>query len=129
MIKVASVLFLLCLFPIYGQKTYVKNYFKNGNMKSEGWLQQNQKVDYWFFYNENGSKKEEGHYLENKKTKWWLFYSISGEIQKKVEFKNNLEDGLSIFYKNGKVIKAARYKAGLKIKEWNTLSAYKKDNP
>jgi hypothetical protein len=28
--------------------------------------QQNQKVDYWFFYNENGVK-EEGHFAENKK--------------------------------------------------------------
>ena len=129
MIKSAFIIIFLCFISVSGPKTYVKNYYKNGKMKSEGWIQQNQKNDYWFFYNENGSKKEEGHFAENKKIEWWLFYTSKGEILKKVEFKNNVEEGLSIFYKNGQIIKAARYKAGLKIKEWNTIAAYKSDNP
>lgn len=114
--------------PSYGQKTYFKNYHDSGKLKSEGWLNGDQKVDYWFYYYTNGNKKEEGHYEANKKSKWWILYSSNGDIQKKVEFKNNLEEGLSIFYKDGKIIKAARYKAGVLTKEWTTLSSFKRDN-
>lgn len=129
MIKYIFVMLFFCFLTASGQKTYIKSYYKNGKIKSEGWLQKNHKEDYWFFYHENGNKKEEGHFVENKKSKWWLFYTAKGEIVKKVEFRNNVEEGLGIFYKDGKIIKAARYKLGEKLKEWNTISAYKRDNP
>ncbi|WP_366184361.1 hypothetical protein [Flavobacterium ovatum] len=123
-------LFFLVLITVFGtseQKKYSKNYFPNGNIQSEGWLNQNDKVDYWFYYYENGSKKEEGHYLKNHKEKWWIYYNVEKEIIRKTEYKNDKPDGLSIVYKSGNIIKAEKYKMGIKINEWNTLLDYQKD--
>ncbi|CAM3091740.1 toxin-antitoxin system YwqK family antitoxin [Flavobacterium frigoris] len=129
MIKSVFIIILLYFLPASGQKIYFKNYYENGNMKSEGWLYENQKVDYWFYYYENGTKKEEGHFEDNKKIKWWIFYDIKESIQKKTEFKNNVQEGLCIIYKNGSIIKAEQYTNGVKSKEWNSLLKYKRDNP
>jgi antitoxin component YwqK of YwqJK toxin-antitoxin module len=113
----------------FGQsKTYVKNYFENGQIESEGWTKNNQKVDYWFYYYENGNKKEEGHYLDNKKTKWWLSYDDKEVLQKKCQFANNQLEGICVIYKNGNIIRAEKYKMNIKIKQWESLSAYRKDN-
>ena len=59
---------------------------------------------------------------------------VRDDIFSVVNFGDNPEENFKalrncIFYKNGTIIKAARYKAGLKIKEWNTIAAYKSDNP
>jgi antitoxin component YwqK of YwqJK toxin-antitoxin module len=127
MIKGLVFLTIITIFSISEEKRYSKNYFPNGNLKSEGWIKENHKVNYWFYYFENGNKKEEGHYGEDKKNKWWIFYNPNGEILKKTEFKNDQMDGLCIIYKQGKIIKAEKYKLGKKVHEWNTLSAYQKD--
>ena len=110
------------------QKSYAKNYFSNGTLQSEGWMYQNQKVDYWFYYYENGNKKEEGHYKANKKEKWWLFYNSNGQLIQKTEYKNNKPNGLSILYKDETIYKAEKYKMGIKTNEWTSLSDFRKDN-
>lgn len=108
---------------------YVKNYFDSGKIKSEGWLKNNQKTDYWFYYYENGNKKEEGHYTNNKKIKWWVFYDINQEIEKKCMFENDKMNGFCIIYSKGKIIRGEKFKNGAKIKQWETVEQFKKDNP
>ena len=52
-------LFLLLLAStISAQKTYQKNYFDNGVLKEEGWIKDNQKIDFWTFYYSDGKIKE-----------------------------------------------------------------------
>jgi hypothetical protein len=46
-------LFLFVCIQVSGQRTS-KNYFKNGK-ESEGWLNQNQKMNYWFNYYERAA--------------------------------------------------------------------------
>lgn len=126
-----SLIYLLIIFTFFqasAQRNYQKSYFKNGQLQSEGWLNQNQKVDYWFYYFENGNKKEEGHYTANKKCKWWIFYKSNEAINKKSEFENDQLNGYSLFYKKNKLVKAEKYSMGNKIKEWNSISEFKKDN-
>jgi antitoxin component YwqK of YwqJK toxin-antitoxin module len=126
--KVFYILIIFTFFQASAQKKYQKTYFKNGQLESEGWLNQNQKVDYWFYYFENGNKKEEGHYAANKKCKWWVFYKSNEEINKKSEFENDQLNGLSLFYKKNKITRAEKYSMGKKLKEWNSISEFKKDN-
>ncbi|WP_220764553.1 toxin-antitoxin system YwqK family antitoxin [Flavobacterium sp. UMI-01] len=124
-------LFLLLMMTVFGaseKKQYSKSYYPNGKLQSEGWLNQNQKVDYWFFYYENGNKKEEGHYLGNKKQKWWLFYDSNETLIRKTEYQNDKPSGLNLLYKDGKIIKAEKYAMGIKTKEWHSLAEYQKDN-
>ncbi|MDG2431139.1 hypothetical protein [Flavobacterium sp.] len=129
MIKSIFILILLSVCIHTAEKTYYKDYYENGKIKSEGWILDNQKVDYWFYYYENGKKKEEGHYNKNKKVQWWLYYDANEIILKKAEFKNNIQEGLTLVYKNGSLVKAEKYLKGVKIKEWTSLSKYKRDNP
>lgn len=122
-------IFLILIHFAFIQKEYKKTYYKNGNLKEEGWILKSQKTDYWFYYYENGNKKSEGHYANNEKNKWWIFYNENGQINKKSEYKNNNLDGLVIIYKNGKISCAEKYEEGKKIKTWHSISAFKKDNP
>lgn len=121
--------FLFIFSGSYGQKTYVKKYYPNGNLKEEGWSLNNERDAYWFFYNENGTKNAEGHYADNQKCNWWIFYDENGKVIKKSEFSNNKLDGFTIIYKKSKVIRAEKYSMNKKTKEWETISAFKKDNP
>ena len=116
------------LFNSVDQKTYVKEYYPNKTLKSEGWMQNNKKVDYWFFYYESGIKKEEGHFVDNHKSKWWIFYNSKKKIIKKSEFLNDKMHGFSIIYHEGDVVKAEKYSVGKKVKEWESIAEFKKDN-
>jgi antitoxin component YwqK of YwqJK toxin-antitoxin module len=128
MLRVVSIFFIFISFGFTAEKVYVKNYYQSGKMKSEGWSIENKKVDYWFYYFENGNVKQEGHYLNDKKTKWWIFYNSNKEIIKKCEFENDIMEGLCIVYKDGDIIGAEKYAKGKKIKYWNSVSEFKKDN-
>lgn len=111
-----------------GDKVYIKEFYLNKRLKSEGWMQNNKKQDYWFFYNENGAKKEEGHFENDKKTSWWISYNSKNKIVKKCEYKNDKLDGFSVIYENGEIVKAEKYNFGKKIKEWESITEFKKDN-
>lgn len=127
--KKISLFILFLLFSSFVEKEYIKLYYKNGTIKEEGWMLNQKKTDYWFFYFENGHKKEEGHYLNNQKNKWWIFYNENKKILKKCEYRNNELNGLSLIYKNDKIIKAEKFKNGIRIKTWTNLNDFKKDNP
>ena len=124
-----STLLFMSFLGAFGQsKTYVKNYFENGKIESEGWVQDDMKVDYWFFYYENGKKKEEGHYAKNNKTKWWIWYNNQEIILKKCQFYNDKLNGLALIYQNGNLFRAEKYKMNIKTNQWNSVAAYKKDH-
>jgi antitoxin component YwqK of YwqJK toxin-antitoxin module len=113
---------------VFSQKNYFKEVTLNKKTVSEGWLDKNRKVDYWFYYYSNGNKKEEGHYIDDKKDNWWIFYDAKGNIVKKCEFKNDKMNGFCIIYNDGDIIRAEKFIKGKKIKQWESLSEFKKDN-
>ena len=100
-----------------------------GKLKEEGWVSENKKTDYWFYYYENGNKKAEGHFKNDKKNKWWIFYDENGKVIKKCQYSNNLLNGLSIIYNKGNIIKAEKYINNKKVKTWTSIAEFKKDNP
>ena len=121
-------LFLFILLTAFTEKEYVKKFYTNGKLMEEGWISNGKKSDYWLYYFENGNKKEEGHYDTNQKINWWIFYDKKQRIVKKSEYKNDVLNGLSIIYKNGKIAFAEKYVMGKKVKTWTTLSEFKKEN-
>lgn len=145
------VLFLFS-FQVFSQKTYHKIFYTNGNIKEEGWLQNDKKINYWKFYYKNGtlkkeghfknnlqtkywcfyrkdaSKEKEGHFINGKQNKWWLFYDTNGNVNHKCQLKNNQKNGFCLLYKNQQLIKAVKFKNGKKLKEWDNLSSFAKDN-
>ena len=148
-------LFLFLLFigsTSFCQKRYQKVFYKNGQIKEEGWLLNDQKIafwkfyyangnlekeghfmanletNYWYFYDKDSSKKKEGHYKKGSKNNWWLFYDINGHLNHKCQLKNNQKNGYCLIYENRKLIKASKYKKGKKIKEWTDFSLFRKEN-
>lgn len=136
----------------FAQKTYQRNYDENHNTISEGWIENNQKIEFWKFYHNNGNLKKaghfsadkeikywkfytksgslekEGHFKNGKKNNWWLFYDIMEKVNHKCQLKDNQKNGYCLMYKNEKLIAASRYKAGKKLKEWTTFASFKKEN-
>ena len=119
---------LLFLGTSFTEKEYLKNHYPNGKIREEGWIVDGKKNEYWFYYYENAVKKEEGHYSNNQKINWWIYYDKNQTIVKKCEYKNNVLNGLTLIYKDGEIAFAEKYRMGQKIKSWNTLSEFKKDN-
>ena len=136
----------------FAQKIYQKEYYDSGQIKEEGWVLDNKKVDYWKFYFENGNLKQEGSYKKGQKVKywyfytknavitkeghfnkgikedWWLFYDKNGIVNNKCQLKNNQKNGYCLIYKEEKIVKASKFIEGKKIKEWTSLSSFKKEN-
>lgn len=136
----------------FAQKTYQKEYYDSGQMKQEGWLLDDKKVDYWKFYFENGNLKQEGSYKKGQKVKywyfytenaiiekeghfkkgikedWWLFYDENGIVDYKCQLENNQKNGYCLVYKKEEIIKASKFIEGKKIKEWTSLSTFRKEN-
>lgn len=143
--------FLFFLLAI-NQKEYVKNYNDNGILKSEGWIQNKKKVDfwlfyynnsaikkkghfnngkesgYWYFYNQENKKTKEGHYIYGNKEKWWIFFNEVEEVSYKCQFKNNKKNGYCLIYKNNDLVKASKFKDDKLIKEWNDFASFRKEN-
>ncbi|HEA30230.1 MAG TPA: hypothetical protein ENH91_09585 [Leeuwenhoekiella sp.] len=143
---------ILFFFGIGGTKTYLKTYYKSGTIKAEGWMEENQKTDYWYFYHPNGTlgskgsfikdKKSgywyfydqqsrllrEGHYESGNKENWWIFYDTAA-IMRKVQFEKNARNGYCLIYENRVIKKAERYKNDTLKGSWTSMAAFKRDNP
>ncbi len=151
--KNIALLFLVVFYQqIWCQRIYYKNYYANGNLKEEGWLVGNKKIDYWkfyyknkalkkeggyknnlptnywYFYRKDGKKVKEGHFVNGKQNKWWLYYDKMGNVNHKCQLKNDKKDGYCLLYRKKQLIKAVKFKNGEKINEWSDFSSFKKEN-
>jgi len=132
---------------------YTIKYYSNGIIKAEGWQMGTTKTDYWIFYHTNGivasrghfrnntkngywyfndtkgHVEKEGHYINVSVENWWIYYDLTNSQTCKFQYENNLKNGLSLCYKNKKLIKAEKYTNDKKVGEWNSFIAFKRDNP
>jgi antitoxin component YwqK of YwqJK toxin-antitoxin module len=145
------VMAIFFLMAIPSAKTYTKEYFSNGKVKQEGWVNGNAKADYWFFYYENGKTKEEGFYDINQRNKYWKFYRVDGSkqmegrfkkdlacgwwvfytndrVEKKVQYDGGKKNGYILYYVKGEILKVEKYKDDIKAGEWTDYATFKKDN-
>lgn len=146
-----NILLLLFTGMTLNGKLYVKDFYSNGNIKDEGWKDGEVKTDYWFYYYENGKKKEEGSYKNNIRSKYWKFYFADGNrqmegrfenglakdwwifykdnsVMKKAEYSGGKQNGYALYYANGTLTKAEKYKDDIKIGEWTDYASFKRDN-
>lgn len=152
--KIFLIAFLIVSFfqSSKAQKIYHKEYYANGTVKAEGWLLNDNKVDYWklyhtngiiaekghyknnirqnywYFYSTNNKPKLEGHYEKGKMTNWWLYYDANGKVNHKCQLNMGVKNGYCLMYKNEKIASAAKFRNGKKIKEWFNLKNFKKEN-
>ncbi|WGK65410.1 toxin-antitoxin system YwqK family antitoxin [Croceiramulus getboli] len=134
-------------------KIYLKDYYSSGQLKSEGWMQDELKQDYWIFYHSNGHKSaqgsydqgeksgywffynehekliKEGHYQKDQEEGWWTFYDLAAQKESRCQCRDNLKHGYCLIYEKGRLKRVDHYHKGQKIRTWSTLSAFRKDNP
>lgn len=121
---------------------YWKTYFPNGNIKSEG----NRKIfkldSLWIFYDIDGDTLKKINYYDDKKNGYYYTYEYknfenkkTGGLISKELFVNDIKQGKSYYYKNGKIYKIITYvdgqKDGIAIKYndsiISTIYEYNKD--
>ena len=134
-------------------KSYVRDYYPDGQLKSEGWIKgdsktnywtfyhtngniassghfyKNMKTGYWHFYRYNGTLEREGHYSRNHREKWWIFYDLAGQDSEKTEFGDNKKNGYSLTYKDDRLVKVRKFKNDQIQGEWTDRAHFKRDNP
>lgn len=148
--------FYVCAFLVFNlnvaAKTYSKNYYQSGVLKSEGWIEngnkngywkyyyangqiseqgqysQGKKVAFWICYNESGKLKQQGKYIAGEKYNWWSFYDSQGKIKHKCQLNDGIKNGYCLKYTNQKLSSAEKYKDGKKIKEWFSFSSFRSEN-
>lgn len=151
-----AVLILLLLTP-WGspdtEKMYAKEYNESGNLKSEGWLLNSSKTNFWKYYHMNGTIASEGHYEENNKSGYWYYYNSQGKIIKeghytqgiaenwwifydlatlkteKIQYQNNKKNGFCLVYDGRKLIKVEKYVDDIHKGTWTDIRSFKRDNP
>ena len=123
-----TIAILLLIVLGLGTKTYHKSYFPNGKMKSQGWLIDGKKVDYWYLYTEHGTLKAEGHYKNGTKNNWWIYYDNQQKVSHKCQLKNGIKHGYCLKYEKNKLKSAVKFERGKKIKEWFSFSSFKREN-
>lgn len=146
---------LLCLslfiFSYANQRMYKVNYYNSGLRKSEGWMQNGKKHDYWtffhqngkiasqgnfnegmkdgywFYYNKNGFKTKEGHYKQNTPTKWWVYYH--NNIYENCLYQPDGKTRFCLTYENNTITMAKKYVNDVFLQQWTSIPNFKRDNP
>ena len=72
-------------------KSYSKEYYSNGNMKAEGWINNSLKEGYWKFYYRNGKLQKEGHISKDRPIKYWYFYREDGKRESEGHFSKGIK--------------------------------------
>jgi antitoxin component YwqK of YwqJK toxin-antitoxin module len=107
------------------KENYWYHYYPNGNLKSKGSFKYNKKSGYWFYYDELGSPHKEGHYKKGLATSWWRYYD--GDTTEIVKLERGKREGLSLFKVDGKPVKAEYFKNDKRTHEWYSLAEFRKD--
>lgn len=110
------------------EKGYWKFYYESGRISAQGHYKDNKREKYWYFYNPNGIKSKEGNYVQGHMTKWWLFYDAKGKISHKCQLSNGRKNGYCLKYKNEELVSAEKYRNGKKIKEWFNFIDFQREN-
>ncbi len=133
-------------------REYQKDYYKNGSIRSEGWMTGEKRSGYWKFYFENGTTahqghfkignkegywyyyyqnglvQKEGHYSQGKTVSWWIYYNKKGQVVHKCQLEKGIKNGYCLKYTDNKLSSAEKYSNGHKIDEWFNFSSFKRDN-
>lgn len=104
-----------------GQKQGVwKEFYPEGQLKSQGEYLNSKPISEWVFYHENGKIEQKGIYDKKGKAQGtWKWFYESGNLLLEQSYRNGNVDGLHIEYSDsGSVITKGEYVDGLKEGLW-----------
>ncbi|WP_196890766.1 toxin-antitoxin system YwqK family antitoxin [Aureivirga marina] len=101
------------------EEVYLKEYFDNGQVKSEGWKKGTQKIRYWKYYYADGTLKEEGHFKNGLKENYWKSYFENGRLKNEGSYSYNQKNNYwKSYFQNGKLKEEGRYVQNKKDLYW-----------
>jgi antitoxin component YwqK of YwqJK toxin-antitoxin module len=116
-----SLVLFLCFHLSWSQpnQTYTKYYYPNGNISSEGTIENGKPNGYWKTYYSNGQMKSEGNRKEFLLDSTWKFYRDNGSLSQLITYKNDLKEGVEILYDSlENKMKSFTYHANVKDGEY-----------
>lgn len=102
---------------------YVKNYYDDGTLQSEGNMKDGLPTGIWKYYTPNGMLNQVGEYVQGKRNGRWLKGDLSKtnyigdicmnpnlpDLEKRVEYQENLLDINIRYFKLGKIVNSEFY--------------------
>lgn len=97
-----------------------KEYYPNGQIKSDGEYVNSKRIGDWTFYHSNSKIEQKGKYDKKGKAQGpWKWYYETGNILREENYRNDLQDGTMTEYSDsGKVITKGEYIDGQKEGPW-----------
>ncbi len=123
-----TILLVLIGIPPQQDGEYVRHYHPNGNVKAAGWVKDQVREGYWYFYADDGTLEREGHYSEGRPSNWWIYYDAEGKPAHKCQLEDGMKNGYCLKYTEGELSSASRYSKGRFVKEWKDLKSFKREN-
>jgi antitoxin component YwqK of YwqJK toxin-antitoxin module len=97
-----------------------KDFYRDGQLKSEGIYNKDKRVGEWKFYYNNGQVEQSGKYNKNGKPDGlWKWNYPDGSLKREENFLNGLSEGIMTEYdEQSKIICQGEYIAGLEEGKW-----------
>lgn len=97
-----------------------KEYFEDGQLRSEGTYNLGKRVGKWRFYHQNSAIEQEGNYNNQGNAEGlWKWYFDNGNVEREESYRNGLTDGPYIEYdENGNVIVQGEFVEGMEEGFW-----------
>lgn len=116
---ISKLTFLVFLFSIsnavLAQKEYKIYYYDNGNVSSEGTMEDERPNGYWKTYYPSGQLKSEGNRLNFELDSVWIFYNELGERVSSISYKNGKRNGEMISFKNDLVYEVSEFENDINV--------------
>ena len=84
---------------------FVKFYYPNGKISSEGTLKNGKPEGYWKSYNPDGTVKSEGNRKNFQLDSLWKFFNGDGKLLLEITYKAGKKDGIKVSYLDNETIK------------------------
>ena len=88
---------------------FIRYYYKNGAVSSEGVVRNNKPDGYWRNYYEDGSFKSEGNRVNFLLDSTWTFYNPDGHIAEQINYRNDAKNGYTFSYDTVKIKDTIKY--------------------
>lgn len=79
---------------------FTQYFYENGNVSSEGYLENGQPEGYWKSYYPSGNLKSEGNRVDHQLEGEWKFYTDSGTVANIIRYQAGKKNGLSETYRD-----------------------------
>ncbi len=100
---------ILCKLSIGQQPVFMKFYYLDSTVSSEGWMRDDKPDLYWKSYYPNGVLRSEGNRKNFQLDSLWIFYSEDGSIEMSVNYQDGKKHGIRKIYTNQGVIENEFY--------------------